>query len=55
MAPGLLGRLGDEQQVQVERQFGSLRDQLWRVTVGGFLKPFETPLLGRLFVSSRGA
>lgn len=43
------------QQVQAGRRFSSRQAQLRRLTVGGFLKPFETPSLRRLFVSSRGA
>lgn len=54
-APGLPGRRGGDKQVQVERPFGSRRAQLRRLTVGGFLKPFETGSLRTLFVSFRGA
>lgn len=36
-------------------QLGSHRARLRQLTVGGFLEPFEIPLVGRLFVSPSGA
>ena len=49
------GGCGADRQVQVGRRFASHRAQLRHSTVGGFLEPFENPLLGRLFVSPSGA
>lgn len=49
------GGRGADRQVQVGRRFASHRAQLRHSTVGGFLEPFENPVLGRLFVSPRGA